>query len=164
MIKIGLLSDTHGFLDDSVFKYFDDRDEIWHAGDFGSLEIADRLAAFKPLKGVYGNIDGKDIREVYPENLRFQCEAVDVWMTHIGGYPDRYAPKVKAKIYTKPPQLFISGHSHILKVIYDKKINCLHINPGAAGNQGWHKKRTLIRFSISENKIHTLDAIELAGR
>ncbi|HET8829446.1 MAG TPA: metallophosphoesterase family protein, partial [Pelobium sp.] len=145
-------------------KYFDDRDEIWHAGDFGNLELADQLAAFKPLKGVYGNIDGKDIREVYPEHLRFNCEDVDVWMTHIGGYPDRYSVNVKPEIYTKPPSLFISGHSHILKVIYDKKIECLHINPGAAGKQGWHKKRTLVRFSISENKIHTLDAIELANR
>lgn len=164
MKKIGLISDTHSYLDDAVFKYFDDRDEIWHAGDFGNLELADQLAAFKPLKGVYGNIDGKDIREVYPEHLRFYCEDVDVWMTHIGGYPDRYSVNVKPEIYTKPPNLFISGHSHILKVIYDKKIECLHINPGAAGKQGWHKKRTLIRFSISENKIHTLDAIELANR
>lgn len=164
MIKIGLISDTHSYLDDAVFKYFDDRDEIWHAGDFGTLELADKLAAFKPLKGVYGNIDGKDIREVYPEHLRFNAEGVDVWMTHIGGYPGRYSSNVKPDIYTKPPGLFISGHSHILKVIYDKKIQCLHINPGAAGKQGWHKTRTLIRFSISENKIHTLDAIELANR
>nr|WP_294900184.1 metallophosphoesterase family protein [uncultured Pedobacter sp.] len=164
MKKIGLISDTHSYLDDAVFKYFDDRDEIWHAGDFGTLELADKLALFKPLKGVYGNIDGKDVREVYPEHLRFNCEDVDVWMTHIGGYPGRYSPNVKPEIYTKPPKVFISGHSHILKVIYDKKIECLHINPGAAGKQGWHKTRTLIRFSISENKIHTLDAIELANR
>lgn len=164
MKKIGLISDTHSYLDDAVFKYFDDRDEIWHAGDFGTIELADKLAAFKPLKGVYGNIDGKDIREVYPEHLRFKCEDVDVWMTHIGGYPGRYSSNVKPEIYTKPPDLFIAGHSHILKVIYDKKIECLHINPGAAGKQGWHKKRTLIRFCISENKIHTLDAIELANR
>ena len=164
MIKIGLISDTHSYLDDAVFKYFDDRDEIWHAGDFGTLELADKLAAFKLLKGVYGNIDGKDIREVYPEHLRFNAEGVDVWMTHIGGYPNRYSANVKPDIYTKPPDLFITGHSHILKVIYDKKIQCLHINPGAAGKQGWHKVRTLIRFSISENKIHTLDAIELANR
>lgn len=164
MKKIGLISDTHSYLDDAVFKYFDDRDEIWHAGDFGTIELADKLAAFKPLKGVYGNIDGKDIREVYPEHLRFKCEDVDVWMTHIGGYPGRYSSNVKPEIYTKPPDLFIAGHSHILKVIYDKKIECLHINPGAAGKQGWHKKRTLIRFCISENKIHTLDTIELANR
>jgi putative phosphoesterase len=161
MTRIGLISDTHGFLDDAVFKHFENCDEIWHAGDFGNIELVDKLAAFKPLRGVYGNIDGKDIRDVYPEHLRFMCEKVDVWMTHIGGYPDRYAPDVKREIYTKPPGLFISGHSHILKVIYDKKINCLHLNPGAAGKQGWHKVRTLIRFSITDEKIHTLDVIEL---
>jgi len=149
MTKIGLLSDTHSYLDDAVFKHFESCDEIWHAGDFGNIEVADKLAAFKPLRGVYGN------------NLRFNCENVDVWMTHIGGYPGRYSPQVKGEIYTKPPKLFICGHSHILKVIYDKKINCLHINPGAAGKQGWQKVRTLIRFCISEEKIHTLDLIEL---
>jgi putative phosphoesterase len=161
MTRIGLISDTHSYLDDAVFKHFENCDEIWHAGDFGNIELADKLAAFKPLRGVYGNIDGKDIREVYPEHLRFMCEKVDVWMTHIGGYPDKYAPDVKREIYTKPPGLFISGHSHILKVIYDKKINCLHLNPGAAGKQGWQKVRTLIRFSITDEKIHTLDVIEL---
>jgi putative phosphoesterase len=161
MTRIGLISDTHGFLDDAVFKHFENCDEIWHAGDFGNIELADKLAAFKPFRGVYGNIDGTDVRQVYPEHLRFMCEKVDVWMTHIGGYPDRYAPDVKREIYTKPPGLFISGHSHILKVIYDKKINCLHLNPGAAGKQGWHKVRTLIRFSITDEKIHTLDVIEL---
>ncbi|GGH23953.1 metallophosphoesterase family protein [Mucilaginibacter phyllosphaerae] len=161
MTRIGLISDTHGYLDDAVFKHFENCDEIWHAGDFGNIELADKLAAFKPLRGVYGNIDGKNIREVYPEHLRFMCEKVDVWMTHIGGYPDRYAPDVRREIYTKPPGLFISGHSHILKVIYDKKINCLHLNPGAAGKQGWHKVQTLIRFSVTDEKIHTLDVIEL---
>jgi putative phosphoesterase len=164
MKKIGLISDTHGYLDDSVFKYFDECDEIWHAGDFGTLEVADKLAAFKPLKGVYGNIDGKDIRLIYPEHLRFKCEEVDVWMTHIGGYPGRYNPKIKAEIYTNPPKIFICGHSHILKVIYDKKIGTLHLNPGAAGKQGWHKMRSLLRFCISEEKIHTLEAIELGIR
>lgn len=164
MTKIGLISDTHGYLDDAVFKYFDDRDEIWHAGDFGDIALADKLAAFKPFKGVYGNIDGKDIRAVYPEHIKFSCENVNVWMTHIGGYPDHYSPAVKKEIYTKSPQLFISGHSHILKVIFDKKIQCLHINPGAAGKQGWHKKRTLVRFCISEEKIHTLEVIELGNR
>ena len=161
MTRIGLISDTHGYLDDAVFKHFENCDEIWHAGDFGNIELADKLAAFKPLRGVYGNIDGTDVRTVYPEHLRFMCEKVDVWMTHIGGYPDRYAPDVKREIYTKPPALFISGHSHIRKVIYDKKINCLHLNPGAAGKQGWYKVRTLIRFSITDEKIHTLDVIEL---
>ncbi|SDJ77097.1 hypothetical protein SAMN04487898_104235 [Pedobacter sp. ok626] len=163
MKKIGLMSDTHGFLDDAVFKHFDDCDEIWHAGDFGS-DVAERLAAFKPLRGVYGNIDDKEIRSLYPEHLRFNCEQVDVWMTHIGGYPGKYAPQVKKEIYTKPPMLFICGHSHILKVMYDKKINCLHINPGAAGNSGWHRIKTLIRFCISDEKIHTLAAIEIGNR
>ncbi|MGX5691134.1 metallophosphoesterase family protein [Arcticibacter tournemirensis] len=164
MKKIGLISDTHGFLDDAVFRHFEQCDEIWHAGDFGNLELADKLAAFKPLRGVFGNIDGKDIRTVYPEHLRFKCEDVDVWMTHIGGYPDHYSPQVRNLIYKDPPKMFISGHSHILKVIYDKKIGTLHLNPGAAGKQGWHKIRSLLRFSISDEKIHTLEAIELGNR
>ena len=163
MKKIGLLSDTHSFLDDAVFKYFDECDEIWHAGDFGS-GVAEPLAKFKPLRGVYGNIDVKEIRAEFPEHLKFDCEQVPVWMTHIGGYPDHYAQSVRKEIYTKPPKLFISGHSHILKVVFDPKIQCLHINPGAAGKHGWHKVRTLIRFSISEEKIHTLEAIELGIR
>jgi putative phosphoesterase len=161
--KIGLLSDTHGFLDDAVFKHFSDCDEIWHAGDFGA-GVADKLAAFKPLKGVFGNIDDKEIRSEFPEHLRFNCEDVDVWMTHIGGYPGKYTPQVKPEIYTNPPKLFITGHSHILKVIFDPKINCLHINPGAAGRSGWHKVRTLIRFSISDEKIINLEVIELGNR
>lgn len=164
MTKIGLLSDTHGYLDDAVFKYFDGCDEIWHAGDIGNISVADTLAAFKPFKAVYGNIDGKDVRQTYPENLRFSCEAVDVWITHIGGYPDRYDTKIRSEIFANPPKLFICGHSHILKVIFDKKISCLHLNPGAAGKTGWHKMRTLLRFCISDEKIHTLEAIELGIR
>ena len=164
MTRIGLLSDTHSYLDDAVFKHFDQCDEVWHAGDFGTLELAEKLNAFKPLKGVYGNIDGNDIRQVYPENLRFNCEAINVWITHIGGYPDRYSTLVKPEIYTNPPKLFITGHSHILKVIYDKKISCLHINPGAAGKQGWHKMRTLVRFSIDGDKILGMEIIELGGK
>jgi putative phosphoesterase len=163
MKKIGLISDTHSYLDDAVFKHFDGVDEVWHAGDFGD-HVADRLAAFKPLRGVYGNIDGKEIRAEFPEHLRFSCEDVDVWMTHIGGYPGKYAPNVKSEIYTKPPQLFITGHSHILKVVFDPKIQCLHINPGAAGKSGWHKVKTLIRFCVSEEKIHTLEVIEMGNR
>jgi len=161
MTRIGLLSDTHSYLDDAVFKHFENCDEIWHAGDIGHIELADKLAAFKTLKAVYGNIDGKDVRQVYPENLRFMCEDVDVWITHIGGYPGKYSPLIRNEIYLNPPQLFICGHSHILKVIFDKKINCLHINPGAAGKQGWQKVRTLIRFTVSEQKIHNLEIIEL---
>ncbi len=164
MVKIGLISDTHSYLDTAVFKYFDKCDEIWHAGDFGNLAVADDLLAFKPLRGVCGNIDGADIRTIYPENLRFNCEEVDVWITHIGGYPNKYAPKVKTEIYNNPPKLFICGHSHIVKVIYDKKINCLHINPGAAGKYGWHTKRTLVRFSINGDRIEELELIELNGR
>jgi uncharacterized protein len=164
MKRIGLISDTHSYLDDKVFTHFEKCDEIWHAGDFGTLELADALAAFKPLRGVYGNIDGKDIRAVHPEHNRFNCENVDVWMTHIGGYPDKYAPQIKSQIYLNPPKIFISGHSHILKVIFDKKIGTLHLNPGAAGKQGWHKVRSLIRFCISEEKIHTLEVIELGNR
>jgi len=164
MKTIGLISDTHGYLDDSVFKHFENCDEIWHAGDFGTLELADKLNAFKPLRGVYGNIDGQNIRSQYPEHLRFNCEELNVWITHIGGYPGKYSPGIREEIYSNPPGLFISGHSHILKVIFDKKISCLHLNPGAAGKQGWQKVRTLLRFCISEEKIHNLDVIELAKR
>jgi putative phosphoesterase len=164
MFKIGLISDTHSFLDDAVFKHFENCDEIWHAGDFGSIEVADKLASFKPFKGVYGNIDGNEIRQTYPEHLRFKCENMDIWITHIGGYPDRYSTYVKPEIYTNPPQLFICGHSHILKVIYDKKISCLHLNPGAAGKQGWQKVRTLMRFAVDDDKIKDLQVIELGGK
>ncbi|GAB3904809.1 metallophosphoesterase family protein [Mucilaginibacter boryungensis] len=161
MTRIGLLSDTHSYIDDNILSHFNNCDEIWHAGDFGNMEVADRLSALKPLRGVYGNIDGGDVRKTFPEHLRFKCEEVDVWMTHIGGYPGRYNPAIRSEIYTKPPKLFICGHSHILKVMFDEKIKCLHINPGAAGKQGWHKVRTLIKFCISDEKIHTLEAVEL---
>lgn len=163
-MKIGLLSDTHSFLDDAVFKHFDACDEIWHAGDFGTLGVAERLAAFKPFKGVYGNIDGKDIRQYYPEHLRFDAEEVDVWMTHIGGYPGRYAPPIKSAIFQNPPKLFICGHSHILKAQFDPKLQLLHLNPGAAGKHGWHKVRTLMRFDIQGDRIENLEVIELSGR
>ena len=161
MTRIGLLSDTHSYIDDNILSHFNNCDEIWHAGDFGNMEVADRLSALKPLRGVYGNIDGGDVRKTFPEHLRFKCEEVDIWMTHIGGYPGRYNPAIRNEIYTKPPKLFICGHSHILKVMFDDKIKCLHINPGAAGKQGWHKVRTLIKFCISDEKIHTLEAVEL---
>lgn len=163
MMRIGLLSDTHGYLDDAIFRHFERCDEIWHAGDFGDISVADTLAAFKPLRGVYGNIDGQDIRRVYPENLRFECEQVEVWMTHIGGYPGRYSMQVKREIQLRPPKLFICGHSHILKVMYDQKLQCLHLNPGAAGKQGWHKVRTLLRFSIDESRIENLEVVELVS-
>ncbi|HUC80069.1 MAG TPA: metallophosphoesterase family protein [Flavisolibacter sp.] len=164
MTRIGLISDTHNFLGDAVFRHFENCDEIWHGGDFGTVEIADRLKAFKPLKGVYGNIDGADVRSVYPEKLVWQCEDVKVYMTHIGGYPARYAPGIKQDLMKNGAKLFISGHSHILKVMYDSTINCLHMNPGAAGKQGWHKVRTLLRFSIDGANIKDCEVIELGSR
>lgn len=164
MTKIGLISDTHSYLDDAVFKHFENCDEIWHAGDFGTLEIAEQLAAFRPFKGVYGNIDGPEIRAVYPETIRFKCEEVNVMITHIGGYPGKYAPAVRPQLIADPPQLFICGHSHILKVMYDDKLRCLHMNPGAAGRQGWHKVRTLIRFVIDGKDMKNCEVIELGPR
>lgn len=164
MKRIGLLSDTHSWLDPLIFDYFEMCDEIWHSGDIGNIATADRLAAFKPLRAVYGNIDGQDIRVVYPRHQRFTCEGVDVWMTHIGGYPGRYDIGVKEGIYANPPKLFISGHSHILKVMYDSKLSLLHMNPGAAGINGFHKVRTLLRFVIEGDKIKDLEVIELGPR
>lgn len=164
MLRIGLISDTHHFLDDNVFKHFEKCDEIWHAGDFGTIEVANKLAAFKPLRGVYGNIDGQDVRSVYPEKLRWQSEGINVFMTHIGGYPPKYNPTVKKILQADPPQLFICGHSHILKVIYDDKLSCLHINPGAAGRQGWHTVRTLVRLTIDGNNMKDCEVIELGNR
>jgi len=164
MKKIGLLSDTHGYLDPAVFRYFDRCDEIWHGGDFGTLELAEELAAFKPLRGVYGNIDGQELRVIYPELLRFDCEGLNVAMLHIGGYPGRYQPKAKVLMLDKPPGIFVSGHSHILKVMYDKTFGCLHLNPGAAGKQGWHKVRTLLRFDVVDATVQHLELIELGKR
>ena len=159
-----MISDTHNFLDDAIFRYFEQCDEIWHAGDFGNIGLAEKLTAFKPLKGVYGNIDGNDIQNLYPENLFFQCEEVKVFMTHIGGYPPKYNSRVKPLIRENRPQLFISGHSHILKVMYDEKLQCLHMNPGAAGNQGWHKVRTIITFVIDGKNMKDCKVIELGSR
>ena len=164
MTRIGLISDTHGFLDDQVFDHFKSCDEIWHAGDFGNIELANKLAAAKPLKGVYGNIDGQDIRIVYPEQLVFMCEDVKVMMRHIGGYPPKYNPDTKKEILLHQPQLFISGHSHILKIMYDKNLHCLHMNPGAAGKQGWHKVKTLVRFVIDEKEMKDCEVIELGKK
>ena len=161
MTKIGLISDTHGYLDENVFRHFEHCDEIWHAGDFGSCTVADALKTFKPLKAVYGNIDSNDIRSIYPEKLHFATEQVRVFMQHIGGYPGRYAPGVKKEIINNQPALFISGHSHILKIIYDDQLNCLHINPGAAGRQGWHKVRTIVRLVIDGNTMKDCEVIEL---
>lgn len=161
MKRIGLLSDTHNYLDDAVFRHFENCDEIWHAGDFGTIEIADRLSAFKPLRGVYGNIDGQDIRSVYPEVNSFACEEVKVLMIHIGGYPPKYNRVSKKLLAEDNPQLFISGHSHILKIMFDDTLQCLHMNPGAAGKQGWHKVRTLIRFVVDGKDMRECEVIEL---
>jgi putative phosphoesterase len=149
-------------LDEAVFEHFKDVDEIWHAGDFGTGEIAEQLRDFRPLRGVYGNIDGYDIKSVYPLQLVFNCEEVKVMMRHIGGYPPRYNPETKKELLIHQPQLFISGHSHILKIMYDEKLQCLHINPGAAGKQGWQKVRTLVRFTIDKKEIKNCEVIELA--
>lgn len=164
MTTIGLLSDTHHYLDPAIYKHFQHCDEIWHAGDFGTDEIANALAAFKPLRGVYGNIDGQDIRSNHPLSLSWKTENVQVLMTHIGGYPPKYNPSAKKLIVEMKPKLFICGHSHILKVMYDKAFNCLHMNPGAAGKQGWHQISTLIRFCIDDSEIKNCQVIELGSR
>jgi uncharacterized protein len=163
MIRIGLLSDTHGYLDDNVFVHFKDCNEIWHAGDFGTMEVVRRLAVQSGLtvRGVYGNIDGPDVRSEFPEQLVFTCEQVKVMIRHIGGYPPKYNPETKKELLIQQPQLFISGHSHILKIIYDDKLHCLHMNPGAAGKQGWQKVRTIIRFAIEGKNIKNCEVIEL---
>lgn len=162
MKKIGLLSDTHGYWDDRYLKYFEPCDEIWHAGDIGSAELALRLAAFRPLRAVYGNIDGAELRHLYPQTLRFTIEGAEVVMKHIGGYPGHYDPSIRGSLLTRPPRLFVSGHSHILKVQYDRTLQMLHINPGAAGVQGWHTKRTLVRFVVDNGQFGDLEVIELA--
>lgn len=164
MKRIGLISDTHGYLDPAVFNYFEECDEIWHAGDIGAIEVADELADFRKFRAVFGNIDGTEIRKEYPEHLRFKCEKVDTWITHIGGYPGRYDSRVREKIRNNPPQLFICGHSHILKVQFDRKLKLLHINPGAAGKQGFQKVRTLIRFTIEGKEIKDLQVVELGKK
>lgn len=165
-MKIGLISDTHGFLDESVFKYFEQCDEIWHAGDIGVVEVANRLAAFKPLRAVYGNIDGQDVRSIYPKDQFFELEGCQVWMTHIGGYPGHYAPDIRKQLQQGTvPHIFVCGHSHILRVIADPKFNnMLTVNPGAAGMHGFHKIRTLIRLELLEGKITKMEAIELGPR
>lgn len=160
MKKIGLLSDTHGFVHPDLERVFAGCDEIWHAGDFGSYETVEQLRKIKPLRGVYGNIDGTEIRHEFSEFLRFTCEEVNVLITHIGGYPGNYAPAVRQIMQTQPPRLFISGHSHILKVMFDKKHNCLHMNPGAAGRSGFHKVISMLRFVIDGSNIKDLEVIE----
>ena len=161
MKLIGLISDTHGFLDSRFIYHLKNCDEIWHAGDIGSQEVAEKLKEIASLKAVFGNIDSHKIRLEFPENLRFMCEQVDVFITHIGGYPGRYDKRVKKVLQSKPPTLFICGHSHILKVMNDKKLGILHMNPGAAGNSGLHKVKTMIRFKIDGENISNLEVVEL---
>ena len=161
MKRIGLLSDTHGYWDERYLKYFEDCDEIWHAGDIGSEEVADKLEAFRPLRAVYGNIDGQNLRLRFPEINRFTLEGAAVLIKHLGGYPRKYDPSVRSLLQEQPPALFTSGHSHILKVKFDPRLNLLHINPGAAGKYGFHQVRTLVRFCIEQGTFQNLEVIEL---
>lgn len=163
-MRIGLLSDTHSFLDPAVFQYFEECDEIWHAGDIGQIEVAQALSKFRPFRAVFGNIDGLSLKTQYPEDQRFECNGLDVFMTHIGGYPGKYHPRVRPLLQANPPGLFISGHSHILKVMPDPKLGLLHINPGACGQEGFHQMRTIVRFSVIGGKVGDLQVIELGKR
>jgi len=164
MKKILLLSDTHSYIDDAILKHIKQADEVWHAGDIGDLEITDQIKKLKSLRAVYGNIDDAKARIEFPLHNRFMCEDVDVWITHIGGYPPKYNNKVREELQKNPPDLFITGHSHILKVMPDKKLDLLHINPGASGNHGFHKIKTMVRFSVDDGKVYDLEAIELGKR
>ena len=161
MKKILLLSDTHSYIDDHILTHVEWADEVWHAGDIGDLKVTDTIKSRKPLRAVYGNIDDKEARQEFPLNNRFVCEGVDVLITHIGGYPGRYSPAIREEIYANPPRLFICGHSHILKVMPDKKRGLLHMNPGAIGKHGFHKVRTMLRFTVSQGKIENLEVIEV---
>jgi uncharacterized protein len=160
MRRIGLLSDTHGDIPERLFIFFEKCDEIWHAGDIGNDEALNKLVGDRMIRAVYGNIDGQDIRIKYPAKLRFLCEGMDILMTHIGGYPGHYDRSVRDEITTRPPKLFICGHSHILKVIYDKKLEILHLNPGAAGRNGFHRVCTALRFIIDGPEIREMEIWE----
>ena len=164
MKKIGLLSDTHSFLDETIFDHFQHCDEIWHAGDIGAPEVADKLEVFKPFRAVFGNIDGGKIRRRFPEDVRFEIEGLEVFMTHIGGYPGRYTKRVRDLLQENPPGLYLCGHSHILKVMPDKEMGLLHINPGACGREGFHRMRTIVRFAVEAGKVQQLEVIELGLR
>ena len=164
MKKILLLSDTHGYIDEQIMKFVRQADEVWHAGDIGHLKVTDRIKEVKPLRCVYGNIDGKDARADFKLDEVFDCEGMTVYITHIGGYPKRYNQRVRAQLQQIKPQLYICGHSHILKVQYDNDLDLLHLNPGAAGKVGFHKIRTMLRFEIDQDKIKNLEVIELAKR
>ena len=160
MKKILLISDTHGYIGDEILKHVNWSDEVWHAGDIGSLEVTDTIKNYKPLRAVHGNIDDANIKAEFPLNQRFTVEGVEVWMRHIGGYPNRYSKNIFDEINKNPPDLFICGHSHILRVIKDEKLNLLHMNPGAIGIKGFHKVRTMLRFNISNGNIYNLEVIE----
>lgn len=161
MKKILLLSDSHSYIDDRILHYASLTDEVWHAGDIGSVFVTDELEKVCKVRAVFGNIDGQEIRRIWPENNRFFCENISVWITHIGGYPGKYYKQIKEQINKTPPNLFICGHSHILKVMNDPKLNLLHLNPGAVGKSGFHKIRTMLRFEINEQNIGNLEVIEL---
>ena len=163
-MRIGLISDTHGWINPRIFDYFDECDEIWHAGDIGNIETADKLASFRPLRAVHGNIDNDKVRQVYSRHLRFTVEGMRVWITHIGGTPGHYEREVHDGLLKNSPDLFICGHSHIALVKYDQKHNLLHVNPGAAGYSGFHKIMTAVRFSIDNAEIHDFELIELGER
>lgn len=162
--KILLLSDTHGYIDERILHYASEVDEVWHAGDIGDLKVTDDLQKISRLRAVYGNIDNAETRKEFPLNHHFELEGVRVWITHIGGYPNKYSPAVRTEIYKNPPDLFISGHSHILKVMPDKKLNLIHMNPGACGIYGFHQVRTMLRFQLNNGKIENLEVIELGKR
>lgn len=164
MQKILLISDTHSYLDPKLFKYIETVDEVWHAGDIGDILVCREIEKLKPLKAVFGNIDGQDTRKLYPENAIFMCEQVKVFITHIGGYPNRYNLEAKKIIEQEKPNLFICGHSHILKIMYDKKYNLLHVNPGACGIHGFHQVKTVLRFAIEGTEIKNMEIIELGKR
>lgn len=163
-MKILLLSDTHGHIDDAILKYIRQADEVWHAGDIGDLSVTDTIRSIKPLRAVYGNIDGDKARMEFPLHNRFDCNGLNVWITHIGGYPGRYSAQVKSQLALHPPGLFICGHSHILKVMFDATHNLLHMNPGACGRSGFHQVRTMLRFVVSNGKISDLEVIELGSK
>ena len=164
MKKILLLSDTHSYIDDRILHYVTEADEVWHAGDIGDLAVTDAIEKLKPLRGVHGNIDNAKIRTCFPQDQRFVCEGVSVWITHIGGYPPKYNVNTREEIRSNPPKLFICGHSHILKVMPDKKLGVLHMNPGAAGTYGFHKVRTMLRFTVDKGNIKNLEVIELGKK
>lgn len=164
-MRIVLLSDTHGYMDEQILKHVGEADEVWHAGDFGTMEVSDKLTTLKPLRGVYGNIDGEKLRLQHPSENRFTCEGFRVWMIHIGGYPPTYNPQVRDRIRQQPPDIFITGHSHILKIMRDPALNnLLHLNPGAAGKEGFHKVRTLMKFRLKNKVIDDMQVVELGKR